>query len=614
MTKAKRLVVASKASKNLVDPEDGTAKRAVLYLRVSTPSQVNTDYNPEGISLPAQREACELKCSSLGADIVREFVEPGRSATSIENRPVFQEMMAWIKAERNVDYIVVYQFNRIFRNSIDAVISKRDLTKYGTRVVPTIMDLGEGPESDMVELIMHAVGEYQSKANGADIAYKMGAKARSGGTVGRAPLGYINARDHSEGRNIGIVVPDPERASLVTTGFELYATGNFTIEQLAEELTDRGLRTRGGRRAGGPIATSKLQAMLRDPYYTGIVTYKDETIPGRHAPLITAELFNQVQDVMDSRSGSGIRLRRHHHYLKGNLWCGYCHGQGRESRIIINRAVGRSGGVYFYFFCRGRQDHVCDSRYMDMEKVEDAILGHYSTLKFPAEISTLIRQHIAEVLADDDRTAKLLRQQLQSELDRLDRQEENLLDLAAGGDMPTPKVRTRLNTIAAQRNKVRRELDFADKGLAAGAALLEGALNLLADPQDLYRQCGPNQRRLLNQAIFEKLYIFDDEVVGHLLREPFDELIPARDTLRRWAAAQGATRPFEIDRDDPTKTGLLAAAFDGGGWSKAVMVEVMGFEPTASTLRKYTSQCFDQVLSEDFPSSSVAIPSGPLTI
>ena len=31
----------------------GAAKRALLYLRVSTPSQVNTDYNPEGISIPA---------------------------------------------------------------------------------------------------------------------------------------------------------------------------------------------------------------------------------------------------------------------------------------------------------------------------------------------------------------------------------------------------------------------------------------------------------------------------------------------------------------------------------------------------------------------------------
>ena len=43
-------------------------------------------------------------------------------------------------------------------------------------------------------------------------------------------------------------------------------------------------------------------------------------------------------------------------------------------------------------------------------------------------------------------------------------------------------------------------------------------------------------------------------------------------------------------------------------------VEVKGFEPSASALRKCGSQCFDQALSEDLPGSGVAIPSGPLTI
>lgn len=205
--------------------ESTATKRAVVYLRVSTPSQVMTDYNPEGISLPAQREACELKSALLGAEILREFVEPGRSATNIENRPIFQEMMAWVKSQKDIDYIIVYQFNRIFRNSVDAGITKRDLKKYGTRVVPTIMDLGEGPEGDMVETILHAVGEYQSKANGADIAYKMGAKARSGGTIGRTRLGYLNTRDLSEGRNVGIVQFDPRPRPVHEDGIRVVRHG-----------------------------------------------------------------------------------------------------------------------------------------------------------------------------------------------------------------------------------------------------------------------------------------------------------------------------------------------------------------------------------------------------
>lgn len=140
-----------------------TVKRAVLYLRVSTPSQVNTDYNPEGISIPAQREAGERKANELKAKVVNEFVEPGRTATSVDKRPVFQEMIAWVKAQGDIDYIIVYHFNRIFRNSIDAAITKRELGKLSVRVVSTVLDMGETPESQMVETIIHAVDQYSHR-------------------------------------------------------------------------------------------------------------------------------------------------------------------------------------------------------------------------------------------------------------------------------------------------------------------------------------------------------------------------------------------------------------------------------------------------------------------
>jgi site-specific DNA recombinase len=105
-------------------------------------------------------------------------VEPGRTATNIDKRPVFQEMLAWVKAQKDVDYIIVYHFNRIFRN-IDAAITKRDLSKMGVRIVSTVLDMGETPESQMVETIIHAVDQYQSQASGADIAYKMDQKAKT---------------------------------------------------------------------------------------------------------------------------------------------------------------------------------------------------------------------------------------------------------------------------------------------------------------------------------------------------------------------------------------------------------------------------------------------------
>ena len=47
--------------------------------------------------------------------------------------------------------------------------------------------------------VLAALNQFQSQGGGADISYKMGEKAKKGGTIGRAPLGYRNVREHSTG-------------------------------------------------------------------------------------------------------------------------------------------------------------------------------------------------------------------------------------------------------------------------------------------------------------------------------------------------------------------------------------------------------------------------------
>jgi len=337
-------------------------------LRVSTPSQVNTDYNPEGISIPAQRVAAQHKADSLDADIIEEFIEPGKTATSIDKRPKFQEMIAWVKAQKDIDYVIVYHFNRVFRDAVDAGMVKRDLKKYGTRVVSTILDMGENPEAAMVETIIHAVDQYQSQASGADIKYKMSQKIKNGGSVGQAKLGYRNVREAKpEGGEIRTIAVDEQRAPFVRLAFELYATGDYTLADLSDELYDRGLRTRAtALYPAQQVSINKLSQMLRDRYYLGYVTYDGEEFQGRHEALIGPDLFDNVQDILDSRSTAGERRRVHHHYLKGSLFCGHCKRAGISQRMILQHTVNSRGSEYTYFFCRNKQDGTCPTPHVNL--------------------------------------------------------------------------------------------------------------------------------------------------------------------------------------------------------------------------------------------------------
>ncbi len=66
-----------------------------------------------------------------------------------------------------------------------------------------------------------------------------------GGWPHSAPLGYTNVRETIGGRQVAHIVVDPERAPHITSAFELYATGEWTLERLVAELDHRGLRNRG---------------------------------------------------------------------------------------------------------------------------------------------------------------------------------------------------------------------------------------------------------------------------------------------------------------------------------------------------------------------------------
>src|ERR1700749_3882753 len=161
---------------------------SVRYLRVSSSGQVETEYNPEGISLPAQRDACVLRERELGSVSVAEFLEPGASAKTIEHRPAFQEMLAYLGTHPNVRYVIVYALSRFARNRYDDAVTMMALKQMGVQLVSaTEKNLDDSPAGRLMHGMLAVINEYQVDQNGADIKYKMGQKViKYGGTIAQA--------------------------------------------------------------------------------------------------------------------------------------------------------------------------------------------------------------------------------------------------------------------------------------------------------------------------------------------------------------------------------------------------------------------------------------------
>lgn len=584
--------------------------RAVVYLRVSSEQQTRTSYDAHGQSIPAQRVACQRKADELGVTIIDEYIEPGKSATEMSKRPAFRQMLARIQAQGDVDYVIVYMMSRMARNRYDDALVGIALKKMGVTLVSATERIDETPTGQLMQGMLAVINEYQSKASGADIAYKMGEKVKRGGSVGRAPLGYLNIMDTSEGRQIRTVIPDPERAQFVKLAFELYSTGEYSVGDIVEELTARGLTTRPTpKRPAKPVSVNKVHQMLRDRYYLGYVSYKGEEYPGRHDPLIEEELFDKVQGIVRSRGYSAERRREHHHYLKGTVFCGECWAErGIEQRLILQRAQGRNGGEYFYFFCPNGRDG-CSQPFHNAWRVEDAVEAFYKTKHYDPEFLEAMRSLMIDTVANQDEAQRLLRGQLKDQLATLDAQEENLLDLLGDPDVPNAKIKNRLRAIKQERERITEQLTGVELDLTAGAAYIEASLALLENPYELYLEATDEVRRRLNQAIFERMFISDEKVSAVRLQEPHGHLFAteaafqaAKTGLGNEAILAAFTAAFAASQGEKYKAaprdGLVAPQRATTAWAylftadstdgvsnKPSMVDLRGFEPLTSSMR-----------------------------
>jgi site-specific DNA recombinase len=244
------------ATQSPTDTDSTTAvltKRAFAYLRVSSEGQVNTDYSRDGLSINAQREAAQDQAKRLGAEIVREFSDPGRSAfVDLHKRTDFLAMLDELKRRNEhdatrVDYVIVWALNRWARNQLDHWQTRELVLKAGARIISiTEPMIGEDtPESFYMEGMFALNNQYESMKTGRNVKNGLYQKAKLGGTYGWAPIGYVNDIDRlPDGRQVASVALDPQRHPFVTTAFQLYATGEYSLSQLAAELHRLGLRTR----------------------------------------------------------------------------------------------------------------------------------------------------------------------------------------------------------------------------------------------------------------------------------------------------------------------------------------------------------------------------------
>jgi site-specific DNA recombinase len=314
---------------------------------VSTKEQAQRGGQAEGFSIPAQREACERKLQSLNAVKVAEFVDAESGTTA--SRREFQKLLRFVQ-EENVQYVIAHKLDRLIRNRFDDFQVTLTLQKAGVKLVSCSEAIDETAAGQLNQGLLAVINEWYSRNLGQEMKAKQVMKVRNGGTIGRAPIGYLNVHRRINGQHVATVELDPDRAPLVRWAFEAYATGEWSLTALTEALAAKGLTTVPTQHyTEKPLPRANVHRMLRNRYYIGKFTWGKIEYDGSHPQLIPNELFERVQEVLTANNLAGEKQRVHRHYLKGSVWCGSC-----GSRLVITKTTNRHGTSYEYFFCVGR--------------------------------------------------------------------------------------------------------------------------------------------------------------------------------------------------------------------------------------------------------------------
>lgn len=501
------------------------AKIAVSYPRVSSKKQAEKDGDPDGYSLPAQREANRRKAATLGAVVVEEFVERAESAKSAD-RPKLQEMLNYIR-QHKVDYVIVHKIDRLARNRADDVEISLAIKQAGAELVSATENIDETPNGMLLHGIMSSIAEFYSRNLAVEVTKGMTQKAKIGGTPGKAPLGYLNVRKiNAHGADVRTVDVDPVRAPLITWAFHAYASGDWTLKALAAELERRGLTTRPTPKTPArPIKYNSLHKILTTPYYKGVVVFSKATYSGKHKPLVDDVTWAKVQEVLSSHA-TGEKQREHPHYLKSSVFCGSC-----ASRLVITNAKNPSGTVYAYFICLGRHQKItdCEQRAVLIAKVEQQVADYYRTVQLDPDLRNQIETMLRDEMAAYRASAETQHKQLSMQKDRLERERSSLLQAHYAQAVP-------LDLLKTEQDRIARSLAEITERLAATSMEFQQFERALTTALDYAMNChrayigaahvvgGKQIRRLLNQAIFTRLYIDDGDIHGDLA-EPFRTLL-----------------------------------------------------------------------------------------
>jgi len=338
------------------------AVKYCLYARKSTESE-----EAQILSIDSQIKEMLTMAERDNLEIV-EIKKESHSAKEAGARPVFNELVEGIKVGK-YNGILTWAPDRISRNAGDLgrIVDLMDLG-----VLHEIRTYGQkfsnNPNEKFLLMILGSQAKLENDNKVVNIKRGLRARCEMGLWPSTPPTGYLSNKNRDKKCEVEI---DPIRGPVIKKMFEKVAYENYSGRKLYFWLRDEvKFKTRNGKQ----LHLGNLYMVLRNHFYHGSFEYPTgggQWYQGKHKPLISKALFDQVQEKIsvqitksDSKEFAFTKL----------MSCGLCGSSITADEKFKNQ---KNGNVhrYVYYGCTKHNDKSCKCGYINEDDLIEQLAG-----------------------------------------------------------------------------------------------------------------------------------------------------------------------------------------------------------------------------------------------
>lgn len=463
-------------------------QKAILYIRVSTDEQAD-----KGYSLKHQEERLRNYCQVHNIEIVGLYNDD-HSAKTFE-RPAFQQLLSFLKKNRKSSNLLLFtKWDRFSRNAADAYAMINTLGSCGTepQAIEQPLDLSI-PENKIMLAFYLAAPEVENDRRALNVIVGMRRAKKEGRWMATAPKGYKNIRNEL---NRPIIVPS-EDAKYVRWIFEEINKGILHADQVRKLVNKKGFE----------ISRGYFWTLIRNPVYCGkifVPAYKDEDalyVDGIHEPLISEELFNNVQDILNGRKRKVQRssTQKQELPLRGFLVCSKCGGN------LTGSASKGKGGRYFYYHCQPG----CKERFRS-DEANDKLVKELKKISAKKEAISLYRIILEKELKKNSKESVSDKEKIIVEIKKNQERVDNAQQLMLDGELGISDYKAIKGRYEPLIKQLQEQIDGTTPKVSDYKQYLDFGFNLLQNIDRFYVSAKPSIQLQTLSSIFSKKLVFEE--------------------------------------------------------------------------------------------------------